>query len=252
MNNTEICHKFASGTQNASANNLILSNGVLYSFGYHYELAKFLDSNTVLINNKNGWGSYTGKHISLVTQSTRQFKQFFTLRCDYNLVLSQLQNLENKLMRANKPEIYFNQIQSLLASYSDYCKYLKKAVETEISYFGTLTIDLEKLRALKLRNEELRIKKETELIAKFANFETNYVKISYDVLRLENDKIRTSQNVILDLFPCKSLYNALKAGFDVVGSKIDVYTILENNKNTVKIGCHTFKKDYLLSFGANL
>ena len=249
--NIQIAHLFATDVQTAKAGNMFISNGVIYSFGYHYELARFLDSETVLINNR-GYSKTTSKHIGLVTQATRQFKQFFSLNCDFKLVLAQLQVLESKLIKARLPEIYLSQIQLLLNSYSDYCKYVNKAVESEILYFGSLTIDLDKLRALKAKRIESELKKENDLISKFIGFEVSYAKLKFDVLRLENDKVRTSQGVLLDLFPCRSLYNALKAGFDVVGSKIDSYTILENSKNFVKIGCHNFKKDYLLSFGANL
>lgn len=249
--NIQIAHLFATDVQTAKAGNMFISNGVIYSFGYHYELARFLDSETVLINNR-GYSKTTSKHIGLVTQATRQFKQFFSLNCDFKLVLSQLQKLESKLMNARKPEIYYNQIQTLLGRYTEYCIYVNKNLEPEIIHFGNITIDSEKLAVLKAKRIESELKKENELISKFVNFESSYAKLKFDVLRLENDKVRTSQGVLLDLFPCRSLYNALKAGFDVVGSKIDSYTILENSKNFVKIGCHNFKKDYLLSFGANL
>jgi len=49
----------------------------------------------------------------------------------------------------------------------------------------------------------------------------------------------------------KRIYQSIKDNSLSVGSKIMDYTVNETGK-IVKVGCHTFKTDYLLKFGKQI
>ena len=77
FSNSDLVHTFAQQTQQEGRtpnNGMFFYNQKIYSYGYHYLLGEFLDSETILINN-SGYSVSTGKHISLVSNATRQYKQ---------------------------------------------------------------------------------------------------------------------------------------------------------------------------------
>lgn len=76
----------------------------------------------------------------------------------------------------------------------------------------------------------------------------------YDILRiLPSGFIQTSQNIEMTRAEAKAIYlqlasQQLKPGDKVLGAG---YTVISVN-GVVKIGCHTFETDYLLTFGKTL
>ena len=69
FDNYDCVHTFAQRTQNegrTSNNNIFFEGDKIYSYGYHYELGRFLDDKTILINDK-GYSVSTGKHIRFIS-----------------------------------------------------------------------------------------------------------------------------------------------------------------------------------------
>lgn len=60
---------------NVRCSNVFSEGQTLYSYGYHYPLAHFLDDKTVLIN-AAGYSVTTSKHIGKVRYATNHYKQF--------------------------------------------------------------------------------------------------------------------------------------------------------------------------------
>ena len=86
-NSQEVMHLFAQQIQtdikNSSRNvftgrsNYELNYAdIIYSYGHHYELGRFIDENTILINDE-GYSVTTSKHISELSYATSQYRQFF-------------------------------------------------------------------------------------------------------------------------------------------------------------------------------
>ena len=80
-----------------------------------------------------------------------------------------------------------------------------------------------------------------------------YINADYDYLRVntENDRIETTQAVHIPNEIARRLWLSIKENTLKVGDKILHYRIDKADK-VVKIGCHTFKRSYLLDFGAKL
>jgi len=115
-NHSEVCHIFAQRTHSEGrAGNIFFEGDTIYSYGYHYQLAKFIDSEkdetAILINDK--------------------YKQFFTTQTDAKLVNMQLNDLFAKLGVARKPEIYLNQIDNILARYYEFLEFYGMNNDTE-------------------------------------------------------------------------------------------------------------------------
>lgn len=74
----------------------------------------------------------------------------------------------------------------------------------------------------------------------------------YDILRKTGEGVETSQGIKMTIQEAKAIYLQLIAQQLKPGDKVlNHYTVISVN-GTVKIGCHTFETDYLLTFGENL
>lgn len=99
----EVCHIFAQRVQTSGrSGNVFFKDDIIYSYGYHYELAKFFNGKNneiaILINDR-GYSNTTSKHISYITQATRHYKQFFVTETNGKDVLDQLEQLAKKLKK---------------------------------------------------------------------------------------------------------------------------------------------------------
>jgi hypothetical protein len=69
---SEVCHIWANRTQNeGKANNIFFEDNIIYSYGKHFELAKFIEYNNkvYLFVNTDSYSNSTGKHLNHVVRS---------------------------------------------------------------------------------------------------------------------------------------------------------------------------------------
>lgn len=267
FSNAQDCvHAFAQReTPQGRSSNVFFYGDKIYSFGYHYELGRFIDDNTIIINDK-GYSNTTAKHISYLIGGTRQYKQFFTTRCDIYLVHSQVLSLKDKLATAKKPENYINSILSLWDSLNEYLNYINnknitkidkykeikkivKAIQDQPQEYKNKLAEAKKKQELaKKRREQKQIK---ETLSKFYNYEVNSFRIGdTDYLRLSRDGecVETSQYVKVSVDEARTLYKAICNGVDIRGHRISNYTVNSIN-GTLKIGCHNINMESVHKVG---
>lgn len=260
-NSSEVIHLFAQRTQSeARSSNVFFYGDSIYSYGRHYELARFLDDQNILINNR-GYSVTTSKHISDVTYATKQFTQWFTMQTEPDLVCSQLKQLKRKLAKARKPAIYISEAVELIAKFNDWLRFsgklnLNSELNELIEFFnldGSQLTDKIKDYANELRKIEAD-KKDRQRQA-FDSFRIAFIrfepyqefkyasKSQFDLVRISecSTMLETSQNVRVPLLDAVKLYKALKAGGDIVGERIGSYQIRNVSGDCVKIGCHNIK-----------
>jgi hypothetical protein len=270
FSNTQDCvHAFAQRqTPQGRASSVFFYGDKIYSFGYHYLLAEFIDDKTILIND-SGYSSTTSKHISYVTSGTRQYKQFFTTRCEIGLVYSQVLSLQDKLANARKPENYINGILSLWDSLNEYVKHIKsknipkdtryKAIKAIVKHLNVDSVQYQqKLADAKKKDELAKKRKEAkqikESLTKFYNYEVNSFRIGdTDYLRLSQDgsTVETSQHVKVSTDEARTLYKAICNGVDIKGHRISNY-IVNSINGRLKIGCHNIDMDSVHKVGKQL
>lgn len=262
FNNTDCVHTFAQRTQNegrTSNRNLFFEDDKIYSYGYHYELGRFLDDKTILINDK-GYSVSTGKHISLLIGATSQYKQYYKTKTDIHLVYAEIMHLKNKLSKARKPQMYISQINSLWNSLNEYINERKRKGLTKEEKYKELLLFVDSLQEETsiedLRNwakEEEKKKREkqkkelTEKLKKFRAYESNYFRVgNNDYLRLSKcaQYVETSQGVKIDIEEAKRYLNLLKSGVMMRGQKIGNYTTISFDK-LLRIGCHNIDKEQI-------
>lgn len=260
FDNYDCVHTFAQRTQNngrTSNNNIFFEGDKIYSYGYHYELGRFLDDKTILINDK-GYSASTGKHIRLLIGATSQYKQYYRTKTDIHLVHTEIMYLKKKLSKARKPEIYISQIYSLWNSFNEYINERKQKQLRKYKEYKKLLLFVDSLQEEtsieNLRNwakEEEKKKREkqkkelTKNLAKFRAYESNYFRIGgKDYLRLSEcaQFVETSQGVKIDAEEAKRYLKLLKSGAKMRGAKIGNYTTISFDK-LLRIGCHNISKE---------
>ena len=257
----DVIHLFAQQSQpHAKSTNVFFYSDKIYSYGYHYLLASFIENKkgekAILINDK-GYSRTTGKHISTMIQASRQYRQFFKTHTDKNLLLSSLEDLKIKILKAKKPFLYSDQAQHLEKKYLEFCEFMGQKADKELKkaflFFhnkaedmaAIYAKDIQKAQKARIRAERERIKaeqiKDAENLAKFMAYEISYhcFYSGEDFLRISQDGqfIETSQRVKIPIESAKTLYKLIQSGKDIKGYKIEDYTVLSLN-GTLKIGCH--------------
>ena len=258
--NSECVHTFAQRTQQTgrtSNNNIFFEGDKIYSYGYHYELGRFLDDKTILINDE-GYSVSTGKHISLLIGATSQYKQYYKTKANIHLVHNQIMYLKKKLSKARKPEIYISQIYSLWNSFNEYINERKRNELRKYKEYKEMLLFVDSLQeetSIKdLRQwakEEARKKKDkekkqlSESLAKFREYKKDYFRIGgKDYLRLSRcaQFVETSQGVKIDAEEAKRYLKLLKSGAIMRGQRIGNYTTISFDK-LLRIGCHNISKE---------
>ena len=285
----DVCHLFAQRTQDeatTSSRNLFFDDkNKIYSYGYHYLLAEFINDENILINN-SGYSNTTSKHISEITQATRQYKQHFFKDICLQNVYNRIINASQKLINARKKEVYALEIINAYESFTSFVKEFKQYVNySSYSYYSnvyTLTsenelINSDKFKEIKsiylqiFKNKEQfieqgkeRLKREKERakeklkkdLEKFFTYEIDYINtrdLNEDFLRISQDKtqIETTQRIRIDINEAKNLYRLIKDGKDVRGYKIGYYTIISLN-GVLKVGCHNINRNNLTEIGEQI
>ncbi len=262
FNNSDCVHTFAQRTQNNGRtpnHSIFFEEDKIYSYGYHYELGRFLDDKTILINDE-GYSNSTAKHISLLIGATSQYKQYYKTKTDISIVYRDIMYLKKKLSKARKPQMYISKIYSLWNSFNEYINERPVPKLRDHKEYKEMLLFVDSLQdetSIKdLRNwakEETRKKKDkekkqlAESLAKFREYKKDYFRIgNEDYLRLSEcaQFVETSQGVKIDAQEAKRYLKLLKMGASMRGERIGNYTTISFDK-LLRIGCHNISKEQI-------
>lgn len=266
-NNSEVCHIWASQTQSeGSANNIFFENKSIFSYGKHFEIARFFD-NCVLFTSKN-YSVSTAKHKGEVKRAISHKKVFtvYSVEGNHEKNIEYYQNeiKENvcKALKASRnAEYYKNNAVNMQKELLEYCKefdLLKKTCpkisknslfsNAELLKIKEKTAKAEKQREVKRENQrklwELREKERLlDLSEKIALWKKGELKTSLPynaptMLRIKENTIETSKGANVPLSEGIALFKAIKQGNSVIGAKVGIYTVDAVESDIVKIGCH--------------
>lgn len=263
QNNYEAIHVFAQRTHPEGCNqsrSVFFEGNKIYSYGYHYLLGEFLDSNTILIND-TGYSVSTSKHISILMGATSHYKRYYKTRVNLDYIYRHVFNyLKPKLAKARKPQKYTSEIFALWNSLNEYITERKetktrrlKEYKQLLKFVDSLQDDnaLESLREWAKKEKEKerrRVKKVlSEKLKKFYDYKIDYFKVNgLDYLRRsENGQyIETSQGVKIDIDEARRYYSLLSSGVNMRGERISNF-ITKSFNDLLTIGCHNISKEQI-------
>jgi hypothetical protein len=262
-NNSELAHVWANQLQDEGRGSSMYFNGpVIYSYGPHYEIARFLTTEQgekVCFLNTNGYSNSTAKHTSHVLNAVQDGIKLFKVPFPGNqITIDKLRNvliqlkvnissLLDQQIKAKSNFKYFLDARDTLENASEIAALFNLSGFT-VADFPNWTAANDKYQHLRAteskRLEEKQAKeleKKLETLKKWLSGEFNGTLYGIPVhLRLINDgkDIQTTMGARVPLEAAKRLYNKLKSGLDCKGDKIEGFTVIENNPDTIKIGCH--------------
>ncbi len=264
-----LSHAWANQTHEiGKASAMFFEGPVIYSYGYHYEIARFIDApngEKVCFINSNGYSNSTGKHTNHVSRAIPgniiKFHVPFiidggywhknqTVKIDYlpAIIAKMMLNIDSlieKQLNARSNFHYFNTIYSIYNHVLNICELfnIEKPVlpvnwfeaETKANFLRNTEQDRQKAK------QQKELEKSIELLEKWQRHEFNGQLYNIPVhLRISKDGqlIETTKGAKVEFSKAVELYNRLKRNENVNGYKIDGFTVLENNSEAVKIGCH--------------
>lgn len=254
--NAECIHVFAQNIQSqGKANSVFFYGDTLYSYGYHFPLAKFINDNLVWINDTS-YSNSTSKHQNLCYNAFRQYQVILESNHNIEKVVYHLKHLKDKTLKARKPWMYINEALGLIDSHKqaqtlwpNVANQIKATEElAELTQFFEGSQDSEALQKAKTREQEKRAKNAELFKHAFYSYEPfgelrRKAQLNYDLVRISENGLylETSQDVKVEISAAKALLRAYKSGVDVVGQKIDYYQIRAIQGDRVLIGCHNLK-----------
>jgi DNA-binding transcriptional regulator YhcF (GntR family) len=273
---SELCHKWANMEQESgrNANDTMFFNGsTIYSYGHHFAIAKHIvneQGQRAVLFTQRDYSNTTAKHKSHVYMSCKNDNIIYC----YDPSGSHNENFKyweqraeqdgtSKLAKARKPEKYLSILASIENKANIYALYfgieipetLKAilSIKDKSEFIAFADKKAEYIKAEQKKREAEQKKQFKEQIKKWLNLESDRLSIRYkfDFLRINDNRIETTQAVQIPLELGKRLYNSIKNQSLKVGDKVLNYSVNEVGKE-IKIGCHTFKQSYLLKFGSQL
>lgn len=273
FSNSELAHTYASQSQNSGrSSSMFFEGSTIYSYGYHFPIARIMTNEQgqeALLFTTRGYSNTTGKHMSIVSAATRQYKKIFCNNPkgshdeNFKAWLNSSETIAKNLINARKPEKYLSEIAHNKRQAEQYSEFFGIDIPENLQNVFNISnkqeylslyekqIEFEKQEAKRrLREQRAQFK---EQFKKWINYETDrlYTSYKYDFLRVNNERIETTQAVQIPLELAKRLYNNIKNNTLSVGDKILNYSV-DKIGAEIKIGCHTFNKAYLLRFGSTL
>ncbi len=258
---SEVAHYWANQIQpEGKANNMFFEGKSIFSYGHHFEIARFV-SPSVVFYNAGSYSVSTSKHQSIVSGAIPAYYKVFTVRDftdhleNVKSYLEQVHNLQLKATRARVyKDYYLRECKSLILTLRDYLNVFKvkglsrntkKQIQTLIENVdNVLPEDVEK--ALKEQERKERQAQEKALkqdIKDWRNGKRNYLSraLLYAYLRIKDNIIETSKGATVKIETAKVLWKLYKAGKSFKGFKLDGYTVIGLAGNILKVGCHKIK-----------
>ena len=264
-----LSHAWANQTHEiGKASAMFFEGPVIYSWGYHYEIARFIDApngQKVCFINSNGYSNSTGKHTNHVSRAIPQNiikfyvpfansygygkdEQSINIKLLPTIIEKMLLNCKNLCfdqLKARTNTGYFRQAASLYSNILNICilfnldapampdNYID--AENKFNFLVSTQTQRDNIKAAK------ELEKSKELLTKWLNHEYNGQLYNVPVqLRISKDgkMIETTKGASVEYTRGVELFNKLVNKENVNGHKINGFTLLENSNEAVTIGCH--------------
>ena len=264
-----LSHAWANQTHEiGKASAMFFEGPVIYSYGYHYEIARLIDApngQKVCFINSNGYSNSTAKHTNHVWGAIPKNIKIYNVpfvrsggyyQKDNNISIDKLptvienmalicKNLCFDQIKARSSTVYFSQADTLYSNILEICilfnldapampdNYID--AENKFNFLVNTQIQRDNIKA------EKQLEKSKELLSKWLNHEFNGQLYNIPVhLRVSKDgkMIETTKGASVEYTRGVELFNKLVNKENVNGHKINGFTLLENSSEAVTIGCH--------------
>lgn len=279
MNNSQVAHIWANQSKaRATGSNFYFDGPVIYSYGEHFPIARFVDDKTVLFTTRR-YGQATSKHIAYAYRALTGL-DLNVLHVDNvcpecptdheDNIIGQLKVAHELVSSSSRRRIReyawsdLGKADTELEEVTNYRKYYLKALDKPVA--RKLNKQLKNLReSIDLAKQQLADKnllsmseydkKSTERKIKNAKKRVeewkqggrnrNDLHALPVSLRVSGDRVQTSHGAEVPLKAAVSLWKALQRNIDVVGCPIGFFKISSVTDEFLQVGCHTIPRTEL-------
>lgn len=277
-----IAHMWANKIQDSAkfrGGNFYYEGDTIYSYGSHFPIAKHIEYNGVkaILFTLNTWSKTTAKHVWAVKSACNHLNIVYCLKPDANnhdanfrYWIGESEGILNSLKTARKPEKYLNELGRVADQVNKYAGFFE--IEIPASLKALLNVSnkdqyaeyqskkIELLEAERKDQERRDKAKHKKALAEWQAGRTDrlYCRDGFDYLRadLSGDCVQTTQGVNIPMSIAEKFWERIKTDTLNVGDTITdqhkhKYEVSEVG-DTIRIGCHTFERNYVLKFGKKL
>lgn len=280
QNTSTVAHMWANKQQESAkygGGNFYYEGDTIYSYGSHFPIARHVERNAVLFTLR-AYSNTTAKHIHIVRQACSHLNIIYcyspraTHEENFAYWLSESENVLNKLKTAKKPEKYLNELARIEDQVVKYAEFFDIVIPRQLKEVLTVRdksqyaeYEAKRTHILELEQKKKKQEQKKKHKKELAEWEAGrtgslYSRDDFDYLRpislSDGEGVETSQGVSIPFVVAEKFYemvknNSLKIGDPVTDKYKNKYEVSEVG-DTIKIGCHAFKRDYLLKFGKKL
>lgn len=246
--NSECAHIWSTQSQDhgtTSNGNLYFNNDTIYSYGSHFPIARFIDSDTVLFTTKH-YSMTTNQHMSLVWQAIPRYIKIFYVPYIENINYYHIENIKyiasevseyirkGTYSRQNCQSNYWQYAINEIDKLHEYAKYFKQIGNIKLNkgLSEVYNYDIEDLQRLAdnmqakiqryesekncIQDEKNRQNIETEKqnIAIWKTGDTTYSYFPYSrytYLRIKDNKIETSKGANIPIIGCRRIWQLIQS-----------------------------------------
>lgn len=264
--NSDVAHIFAQRTQDEGrAGNIFFEGDTIYSYGYHFPIARFIDGQKVLFT-LDSYSTSTSKHIGIVSSALTQYEKIYTYDVKYphksvERINTNIKFIFKDLAKARKPEIYINEIlrevqilERLKSQYPKIKVYKKDypvlydLLKQGVNYFSPDVLD--KVKENERKRKAKQRKAEQDRLDKWRKFEPNVTpprgQEAYLRYNPFTNVVETSKNVKIEVKEAKALYHIWTQRPESLNGQSIIdgrYRVNRCNSQTLIAGCHSIKYD---------
>lgn len=270
--NSQLAHAWANQLQpEGRASNMFFKGPVIYSYGHHYEIARFVDApngQKVCFVNSNGYSHSTAKHTShirnAIPANIASFEVPFINGNSFNVgnlfaiisvMTDECKKHIQKQLTARTDNGHFNRAARLFWKIEQICNVFELPQPIRPDNWDearTKSENLENTRNERVEAQKQKeLKKSFELLTKWLNHEYNGQLYNLPVhLRVSKDGklIETTKGARVEMSEALQLLKKLRGSENVKGDQIGGFTVIDNNEQAVKIGCHVIGWDVINNF----
>jgi len=278
--NAQLAHAWANSLQDEGrGSNMFFNGNTIYSYGEHYEIAKFVTAKNgqkVCFVNSNGYSNTTAKHtahvFNAIPDGIPTFKIPFISGSSYHYgrhnyshyfnaallggiiekILVECKNLCEAQIKARSNFRSFLDAREQYNNIVEICTLFEIEIPERPENYEEARLKSDHLRSTQTERENAKEQKELqksiELLQKWLIHDYNGQLYNIPVhLRISKDgqQIETTKGAKVDIEAAQRLLNKLRKNEDVKGETINGFTLIENNTDHVKIGCHVINWDII-------
>jgi hypothetical protein len=263
--------------ERATASNLFFEADNIYSYGYHFLIAKHVvnerGERAVLITQRS-YSRSTSAHITIVKNASGHLDRLHVPDPDlsseelFEKWYSEIKNIADSLAGTRRPQKYILNIQGVFEEAKRYADFfglelpevLVKAGEVQNSeqYHEVLQQERELRKAQEKRAQAEALRVQKIQLKDWRKFKINYLSTAdgFDYLRFHkvNQIIETTQRVEFPLAAGRQLYGLVLATIEKGGcthcgeSFLGRYSITQINDRFIRVGCHKVSLTEIKSF----